>query len=67
MQSGGGGGGLRNTEKSKTSTPGCEHKALDGRKIFTDHVTKPTHYNPPGIEPAPPPPGQRATRIATML
>ena len=58
-------GGLPGTEENKTTTPRWVHKALDGTKIFIDHVMKPAHYDPLGIEPAPR--GQRATRIATML
>ena len=61
----GGGGGHPGAEENKTSTPGWEQQALDGRKIFIDHVTKPTHYDPPGFEPAPL--GQQVTRIANML
>ena len=48
--------GRLGAKENKTSTPGWEHQALDGRKIFIDHVTKPTYYEPPGFKPAPPPP-----------
>ena len=53
--------------KIKTSNPGWELKALDGRKIFIDHVTKPAHYDPPGIEPGPPGPvGDAHSRYAIV-
>ena len=55
---GGGGAGLRAKRQEKGKT-------LDGRKIFIDHNTKPTYFDPPpGIEPGPS--GQRTTPVATM-